>query len=436
MTPSDSPPLETIGNYDLLEKVGAGSMGTVYRARHWQSKAIVAVKVMHAEVARNPILLKRFEQEFRISSRIDHANVVKVMEFCGTDPKPYLVMEFIDGESMIDLLERQGKMKEDEAIRLIVQISEGLELAHKLGLIHRDIKPDNIMIGRDGQAKLLDLGLAKDADSRADLTRAGQGLGTPDFMAPEQFRHAKNASVRCDVYSLGATLYMMVTGRYPFDEDDPLKAMMRKLKNELTAPRSLVAELSERTDWTIRRAMSADPQQRPESCREFVEDLLGRNTRGPQPGANGSEHDLWYVVYTDANNAEQTIKGGVDAMRQALRDGRLGKVEGVRGSREANGPFQPLASFTEFRDLVIEPGPGPALSEESRMNLQRLGNVAHGLPGPMPPAAPAPAPALHLPPAPPASSTRWLELVKLAALIVVAVGATVIVARLFLFPGK
>jgi serine/threonine protein kinase len=429
MTPSDSPPLDTIGSYDLLEKVGRGSMGTVYRARHWESKAIVAVKVMHSEIARNPVLIKRFEQEFRISRRLDHPHIVKVMEFCGSAPQPYLVMEFIDGESLMDRLERQGKMPEDGAVRVIAQIAEGLDLAHQQGLIHRDVKPDNIMLDRDGQAKLLDLGLAKDADSRADLTRAGQGLGTPDFMAPEQFRHAKNASVRCDIYSLGATLYMMVTGRYPFDDRDPLKTMMRKLKNELPAPRDLVPELSERTDWAIRRAMSADPEHRPESCREFAEDLLGQSKPSVKALANGSDDGLWYMVFVDPGGQVQTIKGSRDALRQSLRDGRLGKPDAVRGGRAATGPFQPLADFSEFRDLLIGPAPGPALSEESSTRLARLPSTPHGLPGPMP-ETPAAAPK------PGAAPGRWLELVKMLALVTVVVGATLIVARVLLFPGK
>lgn len=440
MTTSDSPPLDTIGNYDLLEKVGVGSMGTVYRARHWQSKNIVAIKVMHTDVARNPVLLKRFEQEFRITNRLDHPNVVAVIEFCGSGTKPYLVMEFIDGEALIDRLERDGKMPEDEALRLIIQVAKGLHQAHQQGLIHRDVKPDNIMVSRDGQAKLLDLGLAKDADSGADLTRAGQGLGTPDFMAPEQFRNAKNASVRCDIYSLGATLYMMVTGRYPFDEDDPLKAMTRKLKNELPPPRQLVPALSERTDWAIRRAMSADPEQRPASCGELIDDLLGQSTRAPKPGDAGSDR-LWYVVYLDGNGVAQSLKGSTEAIRQALRDGRLGKPAAVQGSRVAAGPFQPLASFTEFRDLLIGPAPGPALSEESTVRLQRLAGTEHGLPG----AAAAPPPASSTttdPKAAPAETARrpekvrWLELGKIVALVAATIGVTLLAARYFLFSGR
>lgn len=452
MTTSDSPPLDTIGSYDLLEKVGEGSMGTVYKGRRWQTKDIVAIKVMHADVARNPVLLKRFEQEFRIASRLDHANIVKVLEFCGTGPKPYFAMEFIDGESLMDRLERDGKLPEEEAVQLIVQVAHGLHRAHKQGLIHRDVKPDNVMVTRDGQAKLLDLGLAKDADAGPELTRAGQGLGTPDFMAPEQFRNAKNASIRCDIYSLGATLYMMVTGRYPFNEDDPLKAMTRKLKNELPAPRDLVPGLSERTDWAIRRAMSADADQRPKSCREFAEDLLGQSTRAPKAQTSSADSDLWYFVYTDTDGMVRTLKGSAPAMRQSLQTGKLGKPQTVRASRSATGPFQPLAGFVEFRDLVIGPAEGPPLSEQSSTRLARLASHAAdvaGLPGstetvrectPLPPPAAAetvPDISTPTPVLPPKSDRQhWLELAKALVLIAATVGATLLVARYFLFAGR
>jgi serine/threonine protein kinase len=373
MTTKNTPSQETIGNYDLLEKVGEGCMGTVYKARHWQTKEIVAIKVMNADVCKNPVLLKRFEQEFRIASKLDHPNVVKVLEFCGQEPQPFLVMEYVDGESLGDKLEREGRMPEEDAVRVIIQVAHGLHRAHRQGLIHRDVKPDNILVAHDGKAKITDLGLAKDTDAGADLTRTGRGLGTPTFMAPEQFRNAKNASIRCDVYGLGATLYQMVTGRYPFDEEDPVQAMMKKLRNEFPPPSDIIKGLSERTDWTIRRAMSADPEQRPESCREFAEDLIGQSTRrGSRPDIQAESGDIWYMVFTDEDGVVRTAKGTNRAIQKSLREGKLGDPEKVRGSRSTVGPFEPLHNFPEFRDLVVGPAPGPPLSEMSMANLSRL----------------------------------------------------------------
>jgi len=370
-----SPAKDSIGNYDLLEKIGDGSMGVVYKARHWQSKETVAVKVMHAHIARNPVLLKRFEQEFRITSKLDHPNVVRAIEYCLNDGRPYLVMELVEGESLGEKLDRDGRMTEDDAVRTIVQVAHGLHRAHRQGLIHRDIKPDNILVMPDGKAKLTDLGLAKDQDANADLTRTGRGLGTPDFMAPEQFRNAKNASIRCDVYGLGATLYQMVTGELPFGEEEPVKAMMRKLKNELPPPRKLVPDLSERTDWAIRRAMSADPEQRPASSREFVEDLIGQSTRPASKPDLGGPEDTWYMVYTDTDGMVRTAKGSTKAIQNSLREGGLGDPAKVRASRNTTGPFDLLNQFPEFRDLVVAPAPGPPLSETSVANMSRLGRA-------------------------------------------------------------
>src|SRR5262249_1895322 len=143
------------------------------------------------------------------------------LDYGDNGDTPYLVMEFVEGESLGQKLEREGRMPEVDSIRIIAQVAQGLHRAHKNGLIHRDVKPDNILVTPDGVAKLADLGLVKEADTDLNLTKTGRGLGTPHFMAPEQFRNAKNADVRCDIYSLGATLYMMVTGELPFKSNGP-----------------------------------------------------------------------------------------------------------------------------------------------------------------------------------------------------------------------
>src|SRR5205823_268760 len=194
--------------------------------------------------------------EFTAAHHIDHPNVVKAIEFCGGGPTPFLVMEYVDGESLGQKLEREIRLSEEEAKQIIIQVCQGLHRAHKHNLIHRDVKPDNVLLTADGTAKLTDLGLVKGlGEEEMNLTRTGRGLGTPHFMAPEQFRDAKNADIRCDVYSVGATLYQMVTGELPFRSNGPLDAWMKKIQNDLTPPRNLVPTLSERIDWAIVRAM-------------------------------------------------------------------------------------------------------------------------------------------------------------------------------------
>jgi serine/threonine protein kinase len=351
--------MQTVGNYDLVEKVAEGGMGTVYRARRRSDGEIVAIKIMPSHMAGNSVLVKRFEQEFNAASRLDHPNIVRALDFGESAGVPYLVMEFVEGESLGQKLQREGRVSESDAIRLIAQVAQGLHRAHKMNLVHRDIKPDNVMVMPDGTAKLTDLGLVKELETDLNLTRTGRGLGTPHFMAPEQFRNAKNADLRCDIYALGATLYMMVTGELPFKSSGPLDAWMKKMHNDLTPPRKIVPSLSERIDWAIRRAMSADPEKRPTSCREFVEDLTGKSTRkltSPGDSAAGST-DIWYLVYKDDEGVRHTVKGSVAAIRRSLKDGLLGDATNVQASRTKTGPFENLRSHPEFRDLVIAPAP-------------------------------------------------------------------------------
>ena len=347
--------MQTVGNYDLLEKIAEGGMGAIWKGRHRTTGETVAVKIMPAHMANNATLLKRFEQEFRAASRLDHPNIVRALDYGEAEAMPYLVMEFVEGESLGQRIEREGRIPEAEAIRIIAQVAQGLHRAHKQNLVHRDVKPDNILVTPEGVAKLADLGLVKEMETDLNLTKTGRGLGTPHFMAPEQFRNAKSANARCDIYSLGATLYQMVTGELPFGRSNgPLEAWMKKVQNDLTPPRQLAPELSERLDWAIRRAMASQADHRPASCREFVEDLTGHSTRRvPTTESDASPADLWYLVYQDDAGEKHTVKGTTAAFRRSLKEGLMGVAANVRASRGKAGPFESLAVYPEFRDLIL-----------------------------------------------------------------------------------
>lgn len=365
------PSMQQIGSYDLLAKIAEGGMGAVYKGRSRLNGEVVAIKVLPPTTAKNPVLLKRFEQEFNAAHQINHPNVVKAIEYCGVGPTPFLVMEFVDGESLGQKIERDGPMVEEVAIRLLAQVCQGLHRAHKHHLIHRDVKPDNIMVTVDGIAKLTDLGLVKDADNELNLTRTGRGLGTPHFMAPEQFRNAKNADIRCDIYSLGATLYMMLTGEIPFGKVGPLDCWMKKIRNDYIPPRELNPNISDRVDWAIRRAMSGDADQRPSSCREFIEDLTGVTIRSVSKLEDKPSKlaDVWYLVYKDEEGETHTVKGMTEGIRRALKENLLGDTSNIRACRTKAGPFQPLKGFPEFRDMMVEPAP-----------MQTMANAASATP--------------------------------------------------------
>jgi eukaryotic-like serine/threonine-protein kinase len=356
----ESRPLaQAVGNYDLVEKIAEGGMGVVYKGRHRESGQLVAVKILSPHMASNDVLLKRFEKEYNTAQKLDHPNIVRALEYGKVNGSPYLVMEFVEGESLGQRIARQGPMAEKDAIRLIAQVAQGLQRAHREKLVHRDVKPDNVLVTVDGIAKLADLGLVKEVEADLNLTRTGRGLGTPHFMAPEQFKNAKNADPRCDIYSLGATLYMMVTGQMPFQSQGPLDAYMKKIENKLTPPRTLVPTLSERLDWAIRRSMSADPDQRPANCREFVEDLTGRSLRKPASASDSQpvQSEVWYLVYKDDDDVSHTVKGSVAGIRRSLKEGLLGDASNIRACRTKDGEFLPLREFPEFRDFVIAPQP-------------------------------------------------------------------------------
>jgi serine/threonine protein kinase len=440
--------LQSVGNYDLIEKVAEGGMGTVYKGRNRDTGEVVAVKVVAPHMAGNTVLLRRFEQEYKAAQQLNHPNIVRALDFGDNGSTPYLVMEFVDGESLGNKLERDGKMPEKEAIRLIAQVAQGLYRAHKEKLIHRDVKPDNILISKDGQAKLADLGLVKELETDLNLTRTGRGLGTPHFMAPEQFKNAKDAGPRCDIYSLGATLYMMVTGEMPFKSTGPLDAYMKKIEDKLVSARQLVPELSERVDWAIRRAMSAEPENRPASCREFVEDLTGRSTRKVTPTEGGSkvQAEGWYLVYKDEAGDSHTVRGTTAAIRRSLKDGLLGDASNVRASRSKEGSYQPLREFPEFRDLVLSPSGTQAIPPSGRRTPVPAGRTS-GLRGarskPQPtgdeptelahPALPSrsPAPHISIPTTEPEPKgwPVWLQVLLL--LLIVAVSA--VLGWFFLF---
>jgi hypothetical protein len=208
--------------------------------------------------------------------------------------------------------------------------------------------------------------------------------------------------------------------------------MIRKVKNELPRPWDVVPALSGRIDWAIRRAMSAAPQQQPASCQEFVEDLLGQSDRMPRASESVS---LWYLTYTDTGGREQTIKGSIEAMRHSLQQGRLGNPTLARASRTAAGPVEPLAKYGEFRDLLVEPAPGPPLSVDSGARLALgTGGVAHGLSGSE--AEPKPAEQRVAPAKGQAPASRWPERLKMLTLIGVTVAVTVIAAKYVLPGGK
>jgi serine/threonine protein kinase len=264
--------LRAIGPYDLVETTARGAAATVFAARCQQTGKRVALKAIFPPLSREEVLLKRLEQEFRVSNTLVHANLVRALDFGRVDDVVYLVTELVDGPNLAERIVRDRSLSEAEAVRVVVQAAHGLHYAHKHGIVHRDVQPRNLLLGPKGQVKVADWGSIKDLETDIGLTGPNESMGAPSFMAPEQFWDAKRAGVRGDVYALGATLYVAVTGQLPF-QGGVSSILKKKLANDLAPPRRLVPTLSERVERAILRAVRADPDVRPRSCLEFAKAL-------------------------------------------------------------------------------------------------------------------------------------------------------------------
>jgi serine/threonine-protein kinase len=278
-----------MGCYEVLEAVGKGAMGAVFRARNPHTGQHVAIKVMETEAAAHPILVKRFEQEFIAAGRLCHPHIVRAMDFGLHEGRPYLVMEFVEGRNLTQHIAQQGRIPWEEAVRIILQVADALRCAHGNHLIHRDVKSDNVLLTSDGQAKLTDLGLSKDLEGLGGLTRTRTCLGTVGFVAPEQYEDAKRADVRSDIYGLGATLYHTLTGAVPFQGRRNLEILRKKLQTDFVPAGRLVPGVPRLIDEVIRKALDASPARRQGSCQEFIDSLTDSRDKTTESGEEEDE---------------------------------------------------------------------------------------------------------------------------------------------------
>jgi serine/threonine-protein kinase len=263
-----------IPGYQLLEKLGSGAMATVYKARQLSLDRMVAIKILPRKSTQKPEFVDRFYAEGKAAAKLNHPNIVGALDVGKTGDTHYFVMEYVEGRTVFDDITEKGRYSEQEALEIALQITRALEHAHKAGFIHRDVKPKNIMITKDGVAKLADMGLARAvSDYEAAEAEAGKAFGTPYYISPEQIRGEVDVDFRADIYSLGVTLYHMVTGQVPFDGPSPSAVMHKHLKEELTPPDHLVPELSTGISEIIEVAMAKDRRQRYATTADLLDDL-------------------------------------------------------------------------------------------------------------------------------------------------------------------
>jgi serine/threonine-protein kinase len=384
--------LRHLGGNRLLRRLGEGGMGTVYLAYNEAKGEQVAIKVLADRLASNPNYVDRFMREARNGTRLDHPNVVRCLDAGRDDAsgKHYIVMEYVDGPSARALLDRHGPLPVNRAVRLTLEIARALEYVHSHDFIHRDIKPDNILITSTDMAKLADLGLAKCIADASQLTAHKQGFGTPYYMPCEQAVDATNADARSDIYALGATLYHLITGEVPFPGESHVQIAERKLKGVFRPASSVNPKVPPALDRVLGKMLACEPEDRFQTAADLVAALertgLAREEATPQDDAEASEvdqpgngvptgahtnidlgkpafnaapvnrnSDSWYVRTKSPGGEWTVVRTSMTQIRQQLQAGELPLSAEV--CREFHGEFRPLCGHPAFKDLVYHSAP-------------------------------------------------------------------------------
>ena len=394
--------VQQLGDFELRKKLGKGGMGEVYLARQISLDRLVALKTLSKELAKKGDFVARFEREAKSMAKIDHPNVVKIYAVDSFKGIHFAAIEYIDGQSIQQWLEALGRFSIADAVHVTIICAEALKHAHAENMVHRDIKPDNILVTKKGVVKVADFGLAKVLDEDVSMTQSGTGLGTPLYMAPEQARSAKYVDQRCDIYALGATLYHMLTGKLPYTGNTALELIIAKEKGIYPNARKVRAEVSERLDLIVDKMMAKEPSHRYKSCDEVIRDLFSLgvhseslsfiggaidargnaitggatqlNSLGPAastlsptqtatparktPAATeliggdtpGSSTRIWYVQFEDAKGKTAVEKHSTGRILKMLAAGQL--TAKARTKASADGSYFPLSQFPEFTKAV------------------------------------------------------------------------------------
>ncbi len=395
--PSD--PLQqvrSVGDYRILRPLGEGGMGTVYLGYDEKLKRQVAVKVLADHLASNQSFIDRFYREAKSGSLLNHPNIVRGLGV-GQDRATglhYLVLEYVDGPNARTLLDRHTRLTVGDAVHVALDIARALEHAHSRSVVHRDIKPDNILVTRSGVAKLADMGLAKRTDEASHLTAARQGFGTPHYMPYEQAINAKYADGRSDVYALGATLYHLVTGEVPFSGANHLEVVEKKNLGVFLPASAVNPAVSPVLDEIIDKMLARDPRDRYQTASELIIDLersrlaspvlsfadadlalqdpaarayLAASTEATRADLSGVaatadaapvvRPDLWFLRYKGKDGTWRKVRATTKQVVDRLRQGKV--PPGFEACREDQGDFRLLAAFPEFRSHLPKRRPAP-----------------------------------------------------------------------------
>jgi serine/threonine protein kinase/tetratricopeptide (TPR) repeat protein len=256
------------GRYEILQLLGEGGMGTVYKARDTELDRLVGLKIIRPDLATNPEILQRFKQELILARQVTHRNVIRIFDLSQADGLKFITMEYLEGQDLRAVLREKGKLTPQEAARVILQICRALEAAHSEGVIHRDLKPQNIMLDQKGRAYVMDFGIARSA-YLPGMTQTGALVGTPEYMSPEQAKGEK-LDERSDLFSLGVILYELLVGQSPYYSDTPLATLWKRIQEKAKPLSELDPTIPKSLSDIIEKALEIDPRNRFSSAHEFA----------------------------------------------------------------------------------------------------------------------------------------------------------------------
>ena len=340
--------------YEIISRVGSGGMADVYKARDHKLNRMVAVKVLKAEFREDTGFVTKFQKEAQSAARLSHPNVVNVFDVGEDRGLYYIVMELIEGITLKNYIQKKGKLSVREATSIAIQVSLGLEAAHNRGIIHRDVKPQNIIISTDGKVKLSDFGIAKATNSN---TITANVMGSVHYSSPEQVRGGFS-DAKSDIYSLGITMYEMVTGRVPFDGESTVAIAIKHLQEEMVAPSRYTPDLPYSLEQIILKCTQKNPERRYNRVGDLIEDLKN-SLLDPQGN---------FVTITPLSSATETLKVSdkeVDEIRRELtengggrRGGRTGSLQRDTDTRERRKKKEIVPDDEQDEELDEEAGTG------------------------------------------------------------------------------
>lgn len=384
----------TLGDFLISKKLGQGGMGAVFKAKQISLDRDVALKVLARHLADDEKFVSRFQREAKVMAKLDHGNIIRCYQVGNESGLHYLAMEFVDGCSLQDLIDKNGKFSVGDALFVTLRVADSLNYAHELNMVHRDIKPDNVLITKKGVVKLADLGLAKPINDDLSMTASGVGAGTPHYMAPEQMRSAKDVDGRADIYALGGMLYVMLTGKKPHDGETLVKLLEQKEKGRFEPARKINPQVPDKLDLMIDKMLAKSLTARYQTCAEVMRDLDGlglandylsvlfpdgppapstgavtkTSFSGPKSGgtptptgtqkANSAppkeidpgSADIWYLAAgTTPDGKKKVRKLTQSQMKELIRSKQIDSMS--EASKQPGTGYRALATYREFEQL-------------------------------------------------------------------------------------